>query len=163
MSKHICIVFIISLTACYAGQGVTQESQTCSHRISNTSIHAVSTDKQILDILIKQAPKGMFPLSTKVIFLGTVKNNHASYNLVFTSLIWGEAKRETARLVIFSSDWRYLGNYGGIYKPPSVIYKGVLCWPYPARLGNQISLTGPNLPRKVVLNGEIYYFDAEKQ
>jgi hypothetical protein len=121
------------------------------------------SEGKMLIILEKQAPQGLFPNDTKLKFIGTIHNKHVSYNVVFTSLIWGDAHRETSRIVIFSSDWQYLGNYGEIYSPPTEIRGGILYWPYSSELGNKIELTGLFPPKKIVLNGEIYYFDTEKR
>ena len=96
-------------------------------------------------------------------FLGTISNKYTSYNLVFTTLIWGESQRETARLVIFSSDWTYLGNYGGVYVPPAFIRNGVVYWSYSSELGNKIDLNGQYPPKRVVLDGEMYEFDTSKE
>lgn len=163
MFRNIWIICIISLYAFSAPAGNAHDSKACSHVANNAVAHAVPTEAQILNLLERQAPKGMFPKNTKLTFLGTVTGKHVSYHVIFTSLVWGQAQRETARLVIFSCDWKYLGNYGEIYTPPSNIRNGVLYWPYPAELGNKISLAAYNPPRKVVLNGELYYFDTEKQ
>lgn len=121
------------------------------------------TKSEIFSLLEKQAPRGMFPESTKVGFLGTVVNKYTSFNLVFTTLIWGEAQHETARLVIFSSDWKYLGNYGGLYVPPTSIHDGVVYWSYSAEAGNKIDLNGQHPPAMVVLNGEMYNFDSQTE
>lgn len=163
MFRNICIISVIVLSGCCATAGNAHDSRLSSHATNHDVAHAGLTDEQILSLLEKQAPKGMFPKHTKLTFLGTVRGEHVTYHVVFTSLVWGQAQRETARLVIFSINWKYLGNYGEIYTPPSIIRNGVLYWPYPAELGNKISLAGRNPPKKVVLNGEIYHFDTEMQ
>lgn len=163
MFRSISIIFIICLCAFCVRADNLHDAKPCPQGAYSDAAQVAPTEDKILNLLDKQAPKGMFPKNTKIMFLGTVRGKHASYNVIFTSLVWGQAQRETARLVIFSLNWKYLGNYGEIYTPPSLIQHGVLYWPYPAELGNKISLMGHSPPKKVVLNGEVYLFDTERQ
>lgn len=133
-----------------------------SLRVLATRKNAVSTNQNILKMLRHQGPSFEFPSGVKAYYLGSSRSGTKIYHLVYTVWMWDHGVRETDRLIFFSRNWRYLGNYGEIYYPPERICGNVLYWSYDPKIGNKIVLGKNGPPAKVVLNGEIYEFDNSK-
>jgi len=122
----------------------------------------VPTNAEILLIMRQQGPSDEFPKGIEVHYLGSAIAGSKKYHVVYTSWVWDHGVRETQRLVFFTGDWRYLGNYGDLLDPPNRMCGNVLYWPYSSKLGNKIvfGISGP--PNKVFLDGEFYWFEAGK-
>ncbi len=122
----------------------------------------IPTSAEILSIIHKQGPTDEYPKGIQVQYLGSSTVGATKFHVVYTRLWWNNGTRETDRLVFFSEEWQYLGDYGHLLHPPNRICGNVLYWPYNPKIGNQIVLGKEGPPDTVVLNGEIYGFDNSK-
>lgn len=122
----------------------------------------IPTDAGILRIMRQQGSSDEFPKGIHVQYLGSATVGATKYHVVYTRLWWNNGTRETDRLVFFSEEWQYLGDYGHLLHPPNWICGNVLYWPYSAKFGNKLVFDKNGLPDKIWLDGEIYGFDNSK-
>lgn len=123
---------------------------------------SIPTDAKILDIMIREGPSGEYGKGMNIWYLGKVHVGKNKFYIAYTQYSFNRDTREIDRLVFFSEDWHYLGDYGEIYYPPVMICGSTLYWAYKPYLGNKVSVGANGPPRKVVLNGESYEFDGSK-
>jgi hypothetical protein len=93
----------------------------------------------------------------KIIKIGKI-NNISIYE---TTLIWGEAKRATIRLVFFENNKKYLGQFSH-YNSSKIKINGLKIMFIDSNedLGNVIDLTN-GIPKEVRIDGQIlkFYFN----
>lgn len=158
----ICFIVICLLISCsYAEKNVTQKTkQSSKSQNKNIKVKNLNEidDKTLKKILQEQGPLDYFPNNISIIKFGTINNKEATYHIIITTLIWGNA-RMTKRLVILSDKLNYLGNFR-IYDNPTKIKNYKIIFPYANDDGNEILLNIKKIPEKVFLDGEDSVFDA---
>jgi len=147
-----------SISASYAGQCVRAPESATQKRGDNST----PASSHILNILLREAPSGEYAKGMQVQYLGEIHVDTKKFYIVYTRAWFNNGTREIDRLVFFSGDWHYLGDYGEIYDPPERICGNVLYWHYDPKIGNKIELSKNGPPAKVVLDGEVYGFDNSK-
>jgi hypothetical protein len=84
----------------------------------------------------------------------------AEFQVAFLSTIWGQASRATNRMLVYSSQGRYLGRYSGLSfsEPPAITSTTVVKFPVPAEHGNEVKFnTGP--PPSILVDGEVHQYE----
>jgi len=120
-------------------------------RVSDTELATIK------DILKKEAPYAYFPEDAEIEKVGTIIGKNFIYRIFLSKLEWGN-QRLTLRLLLFSEDWHYLGNYG-LSEDPIIIQDNIIIFPFNKNDGNKIVFNSKKIPPKVYLDGEVIEFD----
>lgn len=91
-----------------------------------------------------------FDNQTEVKKLGTLKDKFIVYNY---TLVWGQAKRASNRIIILDTNYSMLGMYD-ISQWATSIEDNCIMFPFDADVGNKICLTEGALPKMTWLDGE---------
>jgi hypothetical protein len=109
-------------------------------------------EQNIESILLNGGFSGVFDKNTEMFFIGQYKNKTINRKAYYYEREFGSARRMTKRVVIVSGD-----VYSGMYSVPDgppVLKDGVLIFPNHDD-GCCISLKGEELPKKVLIDGEM--------
>lgn len=120
--------------------------------------------------LAEQAPADEFPVTDErfdLVFFGTLEADGRNFFVFISSLLNGTGNRLTKRLVIFSQDFHYLGNYGLETLPERIAGDKIF---FPCRVGeqvycdetfdNSIRFTPAGPPEEVLYDGRFHTFQA---
>jgi len=81
-------------------------------QINNDSIHQVVLKNNVTDSLYVFGKwNENNGTETQLKYLGVIKTDKGNYKIITSCRLWGLSKRATNKVLIFSEDNKYLGNY----------------------------------------------------
>ncbi len=162
----LTVVFIAVQIGLSAECSAVSSPEKCG---SNQSRQILKGPKKLLSQLHKKAEKASNPPffsngkfdEEEFKYVGKINLSAKDrFELVLLTTTWGESCRATRRLLVFSADGAYLGNYGSLPEEPSKLIGAKILFPFDERGGNFIEFSGANPPSEVLLDGENIQFDA---
>ncbi|HEV7816713.1 MAG TPA: hypothetical protein VGP06_16635 [Janthinobacterium sp.] len=77
-----------------------------------------------------------------------------TWHVAFLHTVWGTSCRSTSRLLVFSSDKRFVGQYAGLAVRPFRVDADSIIFDTPADQGNRLTFTAEGPPLRAQFGGE---------
>ncbi len=124
------------------------------NKISNTKETSIENIKKIILSECPYMKEMKKDDELEIIYFGkTSKGLHICQSI----LTWNQ--RQTRRIIVLSSNFHYLGNYGGFAENAIKLENDILIFPFDEKYGNKIDFTQDKILEEVYLDGENPMFD----